>query len=41
MRGGAVEFLLDYFLKQSNGNKGNYSKFKIDKEEYAQIESIF
>ncbi|CAN1339340.1 Protein FAR1-RELATED SEQUENCE 5 [Linum perenne] len=41
MQGGAVEFLLDYLLTQSNSNKGNYSKIKIDKEEDAQIESIF
>ncbi|CAN1301316.1 Protein FAR1-RELATED SEQUENCE 5 [Linum perenne] len=41
MQGGAVKFLLDYFLKQANSNKGNYSKIKIDKEENAQIESIF
>ncbi|CAN1332512.1 Protein FAR1-RELATED SEQUENCE 5 [Linum perenne] len=41
MQGGAVEFLIDYFVKQSNINKGNYSKIKIDKEEDAEIESIF
>ncbi|CAN1126254.1 Protein FAR1-RELATED SEQUENCE 5 [Linum perenne] len=41
MQGGVVELLLDYFVKQSKINKGNYSKIKIDKEEDAQIESIF
>ncbi|CAN1318365.1 hypothetical protein LINPERPRIM_LOCUS30785 [Linum perenne] len=41
MQGGFVEFLLYYFLKQSNSNKGNCSKIKINKEEGAQIESIF
>ncbi|CAN1244874.1 Protein FAR1-RELATED SEQUENCE 5 [Linum perenne] len=41
MQGGAVEFLLDYFVKQSNINKENYSKIKIGKEEDPQIESIF
>ncbi|CAN1293258.1 hypothetical protein LINPERPRIM_LOCUS21958 [Linum perenne] len=41
MQGGAVEFLLDYFVKQSKINKGNYSKIKVDKEEDAQIERIF
>ncbi|CAN1180799.1 Protein FAR1-RELATED SEQUENCE 5 [Linum perenne] len=41
MQGGAVEFLIDYFVKQSNINKGNYSKIKVDKKEDAEIESIF
>ncbi|CAN1161595.1 Protein FAR1-RELATED SEQUENCE 5, partial [Linum perenne] len=41
MQGGVVEFLLDYFVKQTEINMGNYSKIKIDKKEDAQIESIF
>ncbi|CAN1291572.1 Protein FAR1-RELATED SEQUENCE 5 [Linum perenne] len=41
MQGGAVEFLIYYFVKQSNINKGNCSKIKVDKEEDAEIESIF
>ncbi|CAN1293742.1 Protein FAR-RED IMPAIRED RESPONSE 1 [Linum perenne] len=41
MQGGVVEFLLDYFAKQSEINMGNYSKIKVDKKEDAQIESIF
>ncbi|CAN1257777.1 Protein FAR1-RELATED SEQUENCE 5 [Linum perenne] len=40
MEGGAVEFLMDHFLKEANKNIGNYSKIKIDKEDN-QIESIF
>ncbi|CAN1258895.1 hypothetical protein LINPERPRIM_LOCUS10012 [Linum perenne] len=41
MQGDALEFLIDYFVKQSNINKGNYSKIKVDKKEDAEIESIF
>ncbi|CAN1188963.1 Protein FAR1-RELATED SEQUENCE 5 [Linum perenne] len=40
MQGSAAEFLLDYFVKQSEINMGNYSKIKIGKKEDAQIESI-